>query len=97
VNDEDVSTCRTCGARWLRRSNVAHCIVCHRTFGSNSAAAMHRPGDGKCLDPSTVVDKNGNPKYGEPRTTKWGTPVWRKVGRIGGWREHDKSEDADED
>jgi hypothetical protein len=93
IGDSKVSHCLKCHATWNRDTNTAHCTVCHRTFGSNSAADMHRPGNGKCLDPETVMDSNGEPKFGEPRTTRWGTLVWRKVDRR--WHEREESDNED--
>src|SRR4249919_591782 len=97
IGDSKVSHCKRCHATWNRETNTAHCTVCHRTFGSNSAADMHRPGDGRCLDPAVVVDGNGDPKFGEPRTTRWGTLVWRKIDRRWHEREESNNEDASQD
>lgn len=60
--------------------NAQHCVMCHRTFGSEAAANRHKSGL-ICLDPARVRNRRGVKQFGEPRLNTYGTLVWRLVAR----------------
>lgn len=72
-----------CGARWDqgRGSSIGHCAgECHRTFASEAAFEAHRK-DGHCLDPATLLNKDGTPRF-ETKTDRVGCEVWRSTKRM---------------
>lgn len=52
------NTCSGCAATW-QGLRVAHCRGCHRTFAGVGLFDLHRTADGRCLDPETVVGRDG--------------------------------------
>lgn len=58
--DNTVTHCRDCHTTWpLSRTRLAHCVRCHLTFGGDEAAQRHLNRAGDCVDPATVLHKNG--------------------------------------
>lgn len=54
-------TCSGCPAAWTAKS-AAHCGGCHRLFATSTLFDAHRSVDGPhgtCLDPETVVGRDG--------------------------------------
>ena len=48
-----------CGQSWRQSGNrTGHCSGCHQNFDGLSAFDRHRR-DGKCLDPASLFDKDG--------------------------------------
>ena len=63
-------------------SRTGHCcgINCHRTFSSEQVFDAHRV-EGACIDPATLFDKKGNPRF-ETFTDRAGCEVWRSTKRM---------------
>lgn len=57
------NTCSGCTATW-HGTRVAHCAArnCHRTFAGVGLFDLHRTADGRCLDPASIVTKDGEPR-----------------------------------
>jgi hypothetical protein len=77
--------CRLCHASWTRRSNIAHCVTCHRTFITHGVLDRHlKPVNQRgCNDPATVMVTRAGERvhfYREPETNQWGTLVWQTAG-----------------
>ena len=71
-----------CGATWTQGGNrTGHCAgECHRTFSSEEAFEAHRK-DGHCLDPATLLKKDGSPAW-ETFTDSSGCLVWRSTRKM---------------
>ncbi len=58
--DSAITHCRGCHTTWsLTKTRWQHCVRCHRTFGGDEAAVRHLDREGRCVDPATVLHKNG--------------------------------------
>lgn len=78
--DSGVTHCKTCHATWRVGTKFIHCVRCHRTFTTPGVLDGHQR-DGRCHDPETIVDGNGNRIFGDPQTNTWGTIVHRGLPR----------------
>jgi hypothetical protein len=68
----------SCGAQWVQvQSRTSHCagLDCHRTFANEPVFEAHRI-DGKCLDPATLLSKDGTPRF-KTKTDRVGCEVWQ--------------------
>jgi len=76
------SHCRRCGRTWTGLNEI-HCVRCCAHFGSPSACDRHIEG-GRCTDPSTVVNRRGEPVLKRVNRTSGG--VWVRAGAWKGAR-----------
>lgn len=71
----------SCGATWIQvASRTAHCCSCHRTFASEKIFDGHR-NEGKCVDPSTILNKEHKPAF-ETFTDRAGGTIWRSTKKM---------------
>lgn len=73
----DGTHCADCGMTWTAKRD-GHCTRCHRQFGSDEWVwNIHLRLDGPCLDPTKIIDHNGNPiaMYGvRGQLIRWSSP-----------------------
>ena len=64
--------CPDCHRSWFGLEQC-HCVVCHQTFASDEVFLRHQT-DGGCVDPGTILRKDGTPRF--ERVDRKGGPVW---------------------
>ena len=70
--------CNGCNNRWSGVT-ACHCAGCHRTFTSLAAFDIHRIG-GQCNDPTTQLDRSGDPRLVPVDKLYWSG--WRLPGEL---------------
>lgn len=72
-----IGACPHCESSWHQSEGKAHCATCCRTFSTERNFRAHRTGapEWSCVDPATLLDKQGRPRF-KTRAEATGCVVW---------------------